>query len=121
MSEWEQRNGYRVRVTGAPAQVQVWDYGCGDDHRFEISVDPCIPPFDVVCPCGAPAERVFSAAKIGTVWGLRPVSMAKSDPRPGPLTMDTRTLADGGSRNEWRKKRSAAWRDIDRAEWKAKT
>lgn len=44
------------------------------------------------------------------------VSRGKSDPPPGPLTMDTRPLADGMPLKEWRKKRSAIRRDRRRAQ-----
>lgn len=60
------------------------------------------------CPCGGVAKRCLSAVMPGTVWGS--FARGKSDERP-PGVLDTRPLADGMPKAEWRKQQRAAQRD----------
>lgn len=58
------------------------------------------------CGCAARADRALSAPKVKTVW-CEAVSMGKSDPKPSPGCLDTRSIADGESPHEWRKRQNA--------------
>lgn len=71
------------------------------------------------CGCAAVADRVVSAPKVKTCWASA-VTTAKSDGPPGPAAMDTRALGEGMKLSEFRAKRSAMWRDRDRAAARAR-
>lgn len=84
---------------------------CG--HTFE-SLEARPAPETTVCPrCLQDARRVLSAVAIGTVYATA-VSRGKSDEVP-PGAIDTRPLAEGMSRAEWKKLRRAGRRDEVRA------
>lgn len=85
---------------------------CGE--RIE-SLESRAAPSRIVphAPCNAVAVRVISAPKIATQWAT--VTRGKSDPPP-PGALDTRALADGMKRSEWRAQRSKWHQDRRRAQ-----
>lgn len=86
------------------------DYECSVCGAVHESLEPRPAPASRPCDlCGADAVRIFSPVALGTVWGTA-ATRGKSD-EPPPGTLDTRPLADGMSREEWRAKRRGARRD----------
>ena len=98
---------------------RFFDYRCTTcGCATESFEDRSAPPDHVPCAnpsCDAGAERIFSAAKIGTNWS-GDVVRGKSDERPHGGVLDTRALADGMPLQEWKAKRREYWRNKDLAE-----
>ena len=81
------------------------EYLCGTCHeRIERFEDRAAIPTEIECSCGGHAERAISAVKGKVVWGSAASRGGREDP-PHPGMMDTRPLADGMKRSEWKKKR----------------
>lgn len=95
---------------------RFYDYRCPCGWQGESFEDRSDPPDSILCQsCKGGAERIFSAPKLGTNW-IGDVVRGKSDERPHEGILDTRALAEGMPRSEWRAKRAAYWRDKDLAE-----
>lgn len=95
------------------------EYTCGScGLRVESLESRSSPSPSVSCPCPScpgTAERVISAPKVGTVWATA-VTRGKSDERPSPGYLDTRGMADGQTRREWKAERRKYRSDQRRAE-----
>ena len=88
------------------------DYCCAEHGRYEL-LEARPAPAATTCPeCGADSPRAPSAVsgrvKMGEV--TRGESQA-----PPPGAIDTRPLADGMGRGEWRRRRREHWRRVDHA------
>lgn len=96
------------------------EYVCPSGHRTERLVKRSRPPRSVPCEsCGGKAKRCISAVRHKTVWGSA-ANRGKSDPPPCPTAMDTRSIAEGQSVDEWRAGRQKVWQEHDRKKRRAK-
>ena len=78
------------------------DYHCpACDHRFEALVSRPAPT-ELACDCGGIGLRVISAPALR----MPRASVERgSSAEPPPNAIDTRPLAEGMTRSEWRKRR----------------
>jgi hypothetical protein len=81
---------------------------CG--HRTESLELRRSKPDTITCLCGAEAERCMSAPAVHMPWGSVALKGERQE-KPHPDCIDTRDLADGMSRAEWKEKRRNVHRD----------
>jgi len=87
------------------------EYACDSGHRqesLETRGSEC--PSYLCEVCGGPSGPAISAVRSRTVWASAG-TMGKNDEPAPPWALDTRSLADGQSQSEFKKKRRAAHRD----------
>lgn len=83
------------------------DYECKVCARRFESLERRPAPREVTCEdpsCAGRAARAFSAPNI-RIPCFSGVTRGKNDQPPPPNALDTRALAEGSSREEWRKPR----------------
>jgi len=80
------------------------EYYCDECKlRFESLEESPFPETKACEYCGSEADKCISAPKIKPCYWS--VSQGPREPPANPDWMDTRPLADGMSRSEWKKKR----------------
>jgi len=86
------------------------DYQCTACDAVHESLETRPAPSSRACPrCGGDAGRIFSPVALGTVYGYAATRGPNDAPPPGAI--DTRPLAEGMSRAEWKKLRRRGRRD----------
>lgn len=101
----------------------VLEFLCPKHGRFELIVERSAAPDEAPCPapdedlydwrqggplCDVASPWVVSAPKIKVKYATA-ATMAKSDPAPSPLYMNTEPLADGMPQWEFDEKRARVW------------
>lgn len=101
--------------------LRMPDYLCEPCNlRFEIGVvETPVPPTSPCPECGAQADHVIGASKWAREW-VSPVKRGKPQEVAGPLSMDTRPIAEGKmTTREWtammqKRARDRQWQEIKR-------
>ncbi len=125
-------SGFVVKVRGGSSAVR--EFMCPVHGVFETRE----PGDEVPCPhvdiftrdacgmtveqhlyCFLPSPRTFTVAPLGRVK-VASVTQGKVSEKPTPYALDTQPLADGMSKSEWKKRRSAMWNEKRRKELKEK-
>jgi hypothetical protein len=102
---------FTIRGRGGDAPTAT--FLCDDHGYFDARTRDDAAP----CPeCAAPAPWALDRAPIGRTPIVTAGSGGRSDPRPHPGVMDTRSMGEGQSYRGWKRDRAAYWEGVRQRE-----